>query len=127
MDRTASGSAYFAVFATDKPGTAALRERLRPQHRAWLRAPRGHAVVVRLGGPTLDAAGSMNGTLLVVQAADVQAVQRFLDEDPYWRSGLFERVEIRPWLWSLGQPQQEPQGEGALAPGTLSGPPPEAR
>jgi hypothetical protein len=115
---------WFAVFATDRPGTAVLRERLRPEHRAWLRSPVGHAVIVQLGGPTLDAAGNMNGTLLVVRAADLAAVQRFMAEDPYSRNGLFERVEIRPWHWSLGQPAEDPPGCAAGAPAQVSGPSP---
>jgi uncharacterized protein len=95
---------FFAVFATDKPGTGPVRARVRPEHRAWLRAPGSHRVTVRLGGPTLDAQGAMNGTLLVVEARDLEAVERFVADDPYSRNGLFERVEIRAWQWSLGQP-----------------------
>lgn len=92
---------HYVVFGTDAPGTSALREALRPQHRAWLRVHPGHAVTVVHGGPTLDGEGGMNGTLLVVEADSLQAVQRFVDEDPYRRGGLFSRVEIRAWAWSL--------------------------
>ncbi|WER47063.1 hypothetical protein CupriaWKF_05725 [Cupriavidus sp. WKF15] len=60
---------YFAVFATDKPDMATTRERVRPAHRAYLRAPGEHAVVARLGGPTLSPDGTrMTGTLLVVHS-----------------------------------------------------------
>ena len=60
---------HFLVLGTDAPGSAALRERLRPIHRAWLRNHPGHAVTVLHGGPTLDGEGKMNGTLLIVSAA----------------------------------------------------------
>nr|ACZ51381.1 hypothetical protein [Pseudomonas sp. NyZ402] len=96
---------FFAVFATDHEGTQALREKLRPTHRAHLRAPGIHHVVVRLGGPTLnDASAAMNGTLLVVEAASLPEVEAFLQDDPYVQAGLFSRIEIRPWSWSLGNP-----------------------
>ena len=96
---------YFAIFATDKPDSAALRAETRERHRRYLRAPDGHDVVVRLGGPTLsEAAGDMNGTLLVVEAGDIAAVRAFLADDPYMRAGLFAAVEIRPWRWGLGNP-----------------------
>lgn len=99
-------SRYYAVFATDKPGMDAVRERVRPAHRAYLRAAARHSVFVRLGGPTLDAQGeSMNGTLLVIQAEHIEDVERFLNDDPYVHAGLFERIEIRPWDWSLGNPE----------------------
>ena len=95
---------HFLVLGTDAPGTSALRQELRPAHRAWLREHPGHAVRVVHGGPTLDAEGGMNGTLLVVEAGTRQEVERFLDADPYVRGGLFARVEIRAWQWSLRSP-----------------------
>ncbi|MDR7009924.1 MULTISPECIES: YciI family protein [Paraburkholderia] len=98
---------YFAVFATDKPDMREVRERVRPSHRNHLRSASQHGVFVRLGGPTLaPACNAMNGTLLVVEADDIDAVMRFLGEDPYMKEGLFSRVEVRPWDWSLGNPEQ---------------------
>jgi uncharacterized protein YciI len=96
---------YFAVLAQDRNGMKEVRARLRPEHRAWLRNPGAHQVVVRLGGPLLDAAGAMAGTLLVVEAQSMQAVQEFMNDDPYCQSEMFEQIEIKRWQWSLGQPQ----------------------
>ena len=95
---------YFAVIARDKPGQAELRKRLRPDHRAWLRMPGDHQIVVRLGGPLLGADGEMDGTLLVVEARSEEAVHAFLADDPYSRNQMFEQLEVRQWQWSLGQP-----------------------
>ena len=94
---------YFAVFGTDAPGTGALRQELRPKHREWLREHPGHAVSVLHGGPTFDAAGAMNGTLLIVEAPDREAVEAFLAADPYVRQGLFHNLQVRRWAWSLGR------------------------
>ncbi|ATE61648.1 YciI family protein [Thauera sinica] len=97
---------YFLVLGTDAPGKSDVRLRTRPQHRAYLRDPDGHPVKVHLGGPTLSADGeTMNGTLLVVEAGDIGDVDRFVADDPYSRAGLFARVEVRPWAWSLGTPE----------------------
>jgi uncharacterized protein YciI len=96
---------YFAVWATDEVGVLAARERVREAHRARLRAPGEHAVRVVAGGPTLDeAALTMNGTLLVVQADDIAAVRRYLADDPYALAGVYASVEVRPWRWGLGAP-----------------------
>lgn len=46
----------------------------------------------------------MNGTLLVIQADSIDAVRAFVADDPYSRAGLFATVEIRPWRWGLGNP-----------------------
>ncbi|WP_277962708.1 YciI family protein [Pseudomonas sp. RIT-To-2] len=97
---------YFAVFATDKAEQLVMREQIRPAHREHLRNPEPHRVVVRLGGPTLDDTdGRMNGTLLVVEAASRVEVEAFLADDPYVKAGIFERIEIRPWSWGLGNPE----------------------
>lgn len=96
---------YFAVFARDKPDTAALRAQTRDAHRRHLRETGRHAVSVRFGGPTLTDDGTqMNGTLLIIAAQTIDAVRRFMADDPYMRAGLFETLEIRPWHWSLGNP-----------------------
>jgi hypothetical protein len=61
---------------------------------------------VRLGGPTLDDAAQMNGTLLVIEADHIDAVRLFMADDPYTAAGVYATVEIRPWAWGLGQPQE---------------------
>ena len=101
---------YYAVWATDAPGMQAERQRVREAHRARLRAPGPHAVKVVAGGATLaEADGTMNGTLLIVEADTIDAVRRFVDADPYRLAGVYARVEVRPWQWGLGQPNVVPQ------------------
>ena len=98
---------FFAVFATDKPGMREVRERVRPVHRTWLRGNTHRGVFVRLGGPTLAPhCDAMNGTLLVVEAERIDDVMEFVGNDPYMQAGLFDTVEIRPWDWSLGNPER---------------------
>ena len=97
---------YYAVWATDRIGVLPDRERVREAHRARLREPGEHKVKVLLGGPTLDAsAASMNGSLLVVEADDIEAVRRFVAEDPYQLAKVYATVEVRPWNWGLGRPE----------------------
>ncbi|BFT64316.1 YciI family protein [Pseudomonas moorei] len=101
---------FFAVFATDNPDVQSLRQHLRPTHQAHLRSPDAHHVVVRLGGPTLDEESTaMNGTLLVIEAQCLSDVEAFMQDDPYVRAGLFASMEIRPWNWSLGNPELRSQ------------------
>jgi len=97
---------YFAVWATDRPDGGPSRARLRESHRARLRNPGEHSVRVVAGGPTLDeASGAMKGTLLVIEAATIDAVRAFMAGDPYVLAGdVYASLEIRPWQWSLGAP-----------------------
>jgi uncharacterized protein YciI len=92
--------ATFALICIDKPGALALRMANRADHLAYVGAQRD---VVRLAGPFLDAAGEMAGSMLILEAPDLAAVQAFSDADPYVKAGLFERVEIRPWRVGIGQ------------------------
>ncbi len=90
--------------ATDRPGSLALRQRIRPSHRAYLRSPGLHTVRVLLAGPTAhEANGQMNGTVLIVESSSAAAVERFIADDPYSRAGLFEQVVIRPWTCGMGR------------------------
>ena len=91
----------FLFQATDRTGTAALRQQLRQEHRAAIRRadPRCRCI---LGGPLLDADGAMAGTALVFEADDAAAVGAFMADDPYLRGGLFARIEVRQWTIGLG-------------------------
>jgi len=99
----ADGALHFLVLGTDADAAGAQRQQLRELHRAWLREHPGHEVAVVHGGPTLDAAGAMNGTLLIVAARSEEAVRAFVAADPYVRGGLFRDLEIRRWGWTLGR------------------------
>ncbi|HET8746328.1 MAG TPA: YciI family protein [Ramlibacter sp.] len=99
----AEATQYFVVLGTDAEGKQELRQELRPRHREWLREHPGHAVTVLHGGPTLDCEGDMDGTLLIVEAANRQAVEAFVAADPYVRHGLFHQLQVRRWAWSLGR------------------------
>ena len=98
-----SEATHFAIWATDRPGMAAERARVREAHRARLREGGRGGLKVVLGGPTTDEAGAMNGSLLVVEARDIAAVRDFIAGDPYILCGVYAAVEIRPWQWGLGR------------------------
>lgn len=94
---------YFAIYALDRPAMQERRAELREAHRDRLRR-HDHPVTVHIGGPLLDDEGGMIGSLLVIEAADRGAVERYLAEDHYVRAGLFASTEIRPFAWGLGLP-----------------------
>jgi uncharacterized protein YciI len=100
---------HFVVWATDREGTQEARLAVREAHRARLRDPGAHRIRVVAGGPTLvDSQEAMNGSLLVIEADDIEAVRRFVDGDPYHLAGVYASVEIRPWEWGLGRPPRNP-------------------
>jgi uncharacterized protein YciI len=92
--------ATFAVICMDKPGGLAVRVATRADHLAFIAA---NGEMVRLAGPFLDPAGEMCGSMLVVEAETLAAVESFCAADPYARAGLFEAVQIRPWRVGVGK------------------------
>ena len=95
---------HYVIFATDKPGALALRLATRETHRVYIREPNVHEVTVVYAGPTLDEAGEMNGSLLVVQAPSKEAAMCFAAADPYARAELFATTEIREMKTGLVRP-----------------------
>lgn len=90
---------HFVLTATDKPNALELRMATRQAHLDYVRG----SDLVKLGGPLLDAAGEMSGSMLVLEAADLAAAEAFAAADPYAVAGLFEKVELRPFKLTLGR------------------------
>jgi hypothetical protein len=83
----------FAVIATDKPNSLELRKATREAHFAYAEA----SGVIKLGGPFLDGNGDMAGSLIIFEAADLDAAKAWHASDPYVKAGLFAHSEVRPW------------------------------
>lgn len=95
---------FFIFRGIDGPNGASIRAEVRDAHRAYIRVPAFGCRVVA-GGPLVDDGGeAMFGTLLVVEAPDRAAAERFLRGDPYATMQLFARTELDRWQWGLGQP-----------------------
>lgn len=92
--------ALFVLTCLDKPGALALRLANREAHFAYIG---GLPHVLRLGGPFLDEAGDMAGSLMIIEVEDLAAAQAFSAGDPYVKAGLFQSVDIRPWRHTAGK------------------------
>jgi uncharacterized protein len=95
--------AYFVVYALDKPGRDSARAEFRPQHRARLRE-HDHPVAVKIGGPLLNDAGRMVGSMLVIEAETKADVEAFVAGDPYVAADVYASVAVHPFTWGLGNP-----------------------
>ena len=83
----------------DRPDTAALRQRVRPEHKAYLG---GVAERIAFAGPLLHDDGvTMIGSLLAIDFADRAAAHAWLAQEPFTRAGLYASVEIHAFanLW----------------------------
>ena len=90
----------YVIVCVDKPDTLALRMATREAHLAYVKAI--DQVKFYVGGPFLSNDGTMNGSMLIVEADDRRKVDEFVKNDPYGNAGLFESVEVRSWKVTVG-------------------------
>jgi len=95
----------YALICTDKPDSVAVRLANRPDHVAYLENL-GETLV--FAGPFLMEDGAtMNGSLIVIEVTSLDAARKIAAGDPFAKAGLFAAVEIRPWLWTMNNTEEE--------------------
>jgi len=83
----------------DKPDAAALRQRVRPEHKAYLAKV---AERIAFAGPLMrDDGVTMIGSLLAIDFSSRAAAHAWLADEPFTRAGLYDSVEIHAFvnLW----------------------------
>lgn len=88
----------FVISWLDKPGHLPVRMANREAHLAYVK----ETGVVRLGGPFLGDDGEMAGSMIIIEAADIEAAKAWHAADPYRTAGLLEAAEVRPWRTTVG-------------------------
>ena len=89
----------FAFILMDKPDHAALRLRVRPEHKAYLAAV---AERMAFAGPfTHDDGKTMLGSLLVIDCPGRDAAHAWLAMEPFTQAGLYASTTIHAFvnLW----------------------------
>lgn len=87
----------FCIIGVDKPNSLDLRMATREAHLAFW----GGTDAVRVGGPFVDSDDKPNGSMIVIEADDLDAATALADQDPYIEAGLYASRDIRPWKWLL--------------------------
>ncbi len=91
----------FVAICLDKPDMHETRAATRPARDAWLK---GHGEALKLTGPFLDSTGQKPvGSLLIVEAADLDAAKTMLAGDPYEEVGMFASIDVKPWRVGIGK------------------------
>jgi uncharacterized protein YciI len=91
---------YFAFYCLDKPGQFELRKANRAAHLDYVAGFQDRLLV---GGPfKSDDGDTMVGSLLIMDFDSLDEAREFAAGDPYAKAGLFESVDIRPWMKVLG-------------------------
>ncbi|MEM7767946.1 MAG: YciI family protein [Pseudomonadota bacterium] len=92
--------ALFIVYCIDKPGALDVRMANRPTHLEWAGA---YSDQIAVGGPLFaDDGETFAGSMFLIDFPSINEARAWADSDPYAKAGLFERVEIRPYRWLVG-------------------------
>jgi uncharacterized protein len=88
----------FVIIAEDGKDEEALDRRMavRPAHFDGVRKLKeaNHYI---LGGATLDDNSKMNGSVMIVQFETEQALQAWLEKEPYVTGRVWNKVQVRPF------------------------------
>ena len=88
----------YALMTKDKPGALQIRLDNRDAHLAYIKM----TGVVEMAGPCLDDNEQMSGSLIILEVDDMAAAQKWAENDPYAKAGLFESVTLRAWKKVIG-------------------------
>ena len=89
----------YALRLLDKPDHGAVRDRVRPEHKAYLAAV---ADRIAFAGPlTHDDGRTMIGSLLVIDFESRDAAHDWMADEPFTRAGLYASAEVHAFvnLW----------------------------
>ena len=89
----------YTFILLDKPGAGELRQRVRPEHKAYLAAVAGR---IAFAGPfTTDDGQQMLGSLLAIDFESREAAQSWLAAEPFTRAGLYASSSVHAFsnLW----------------------------
>jgi len=91
---------WYAIHATDNPGSLPARLTARPAHLARLQALCDAGRLLLAGPfPCIDAEdpgpAGFSGSLIVAEFPDLAAAQTWADADPYRAAGVYRAVDVR--------------------------------
>jgi uncharacterized protein len=91
---------YFVFRGIDQANSLWLRERTTPAHRDYVR---NHPTVKMIhGGPLYD--GDLQiGTCLILGGDQIEDIQEWVKECPFYKAGLFALVSVEKWGWTYGR------------------------
>ena len=93
----------YAIIARDQPDSLAARRAARPAHLERLKILQAEGRLLLAGPhPAVDAAdpgaAGFSGSLVVAEFADLVAARDWADQDPYVGAGVYQQIEVKPFV-----------------------------
>ena len=92
----------YIIVGTDRPDSLEARMAVRPAHVERLQALKAEGRLVIAGpNPAIDSpdpgAAGFTGSVIIAEFESLAAAQAWADADPYFESGAYESVMVKPF------------------------------
>ncbi len=92
----------YAIMGTDRSDSLEGRLAVRPEHLERIKTLQNEGRLILAGPhPAIDSEepgpAGFSGSLIVAEFEDLEAAQKWADEDPYARTGVYANVLVRPF------------------------------
>lgn len=93
----------YAIIGTDAPGATDRRKTLRPKHLDHLRSLQDTGQLIAAGPrPAVDSvdpgSAGVVGSIIIASFDNIDDARAWADADPYAIGGVFDRVEVLPFV-----------------------------
>lgn len=93
---------FYAIMASDAPGTLDARLAARPAHLARLQQLQDEGRLLLAGPhPAIDSndpgSAGFTGSLVVAKFASLEQARSWADADPYIAAGVYDQVLVKPF------------------------------
>lgn len=93
---------FYAIMASDAPGTLNARLTARPAHLARLQQLQDAGCLLLAGPhPAIDSndpgEAGFTGSLVVAQFSSLEEARQWADADPYVAAGVYQQVQVKPF------------------------------
>ena len=91
----------YVIYCRDNPSTPTRRDEFYDAHRAYLK---NASIKIVIAGPYTTAGNDKKiGSMLVVEAETLEQVEEFQRSDPFALNGVWNEVNVNPYLKSIDQ------------------------
>ena len=92
----------YSIVGIDKPDSLEARLAVRPEHVARLQELLAEGRLVIAGpNPAIDSedpgADGFSGSIIIAEFDSLEAARNWADDDPYFKSGAYESVMVKPF------------------------------
>ena len=93
----------YSIIGTDKDNSLADRLAVRPAHVERLKELKSEGRLILAGpNPLIDSPdpgdAGFSGSLIVAEFASMEEAEAWANEDPYWKTGVYQSVIVKPFI-----------------------------